>query len=420
MSGSQGWNVGAVALLLVGLFLAENVHAENVIRPLRIAGVVTLYRPNSHADVILTRLLETETLDGQGNRPQLELVSVYADQLEKNDLSQPYSQQYGFRHSPTVADALTLGTGKLAVDGVIMIAEHGQYPESETGQTVYPKRRLFGEIAAVFEASQRTVPVFSDKHLADNTEDGLWFYETARRLQIPLMAGSSITTTWRKPALDTDRHQPLQEILVVSYGPLDAYGFHAIELLQSLAERRAGGESGVASVRCLTGDEVWNAEPRESYDRQLLTAAMDRLTLRPGKPGLTLQQKVKQPVAFVIDYRDGLRGTVVTLNGAAAQWSAAWKSTADSQPQSLLVDLQDERPFMHFGHLLRGIDRFMHTRQPTWPVERTLFSTLILDAALTSRLQEGRAIPTPALDRRYQSTWNWSQPTETGRSLATK
>ncbi|SVE59518.1 uncharacterized protein METZ01_LOCUS512372, partial [marine metagenome] len=47
--------------------------------------VVTEYRHNSHADVIVSRLLLTHTLDGKGERPNLKLVSLYTDQVPKND-----------------------------------------------------------------------------------------------------------------------------------------------------------------------------------------------------------------------------------------------------------------------------------------------------------------------------------------------
>ncbi|MGL5095950.1 MAG: hypothetical protein ACRDD1_10195, partial [Planctomycetia bacterium] len=174
----------------------------NAADPPRVAGVVTIYRTNSHAEMILNRLLDTETLDGKGRRPNLKLASVYVDQVGPNDLSVGLARKHGFRRSPTVADALTLGTGKLAVDGVLLIAEHGDYPTTADGQTAWPKRRLFSEVAAVFEQNGRSVPVFHDKHLADDPADALWYYETALRLKAPLMAGSSIPWTWRDPAID--------------------------------------------------------------------------------------------------------------------------------------------------------------------------------------------------------------------------
>lgn len=381
----------------------------------RVAGITTVYRHNAHADVILTRLLETDTLDGKGNRPRLKLVSLYVDQVGKNDQSHGLAAKHGFRISPTITDALTLGGDTLAVDGVLVIAEHGDYPKSPTGQVIYPKRRLMTEVFDVFRRSRRAVPVFNDKHLADNARDAVWFYDFAKELEVPLMAGSSVTTSWREPAVDVPRDAPLKEIVVLSYGSLDAYGFHGLELMQQLAERRRGGETGVAGVRGLSGDAVWQAGRDGVYDRKLVDAALSRLKVRPLPAGKTLEDLVKTPSAFIVDYTDGTRGTVLTLNGAVAEWAAAWRRRDDDSIGSFTDDLHADRPFMHFAHLLGGIEQMMHTGQPTWPVERTLFTSVVLDAALTSQQRSGEMIPTPDLLRSYQCDWNWRQPSEHGR-----
>lgn len=217
-----------------------------------VAAVVTIYYHNSHADVLVGRLLEGENLDGKEPRPKLKLVSLYVDQVcdapgSRKDKSRELAAKYGFRRSPTIADALTLGTDKLAVDAVMLIAEHGDYPTSDTGQTVFPKRRFFDEITKVCKASGRSVPLFFDKHLADNWADAKANFDAAKRLKMPLMAGSSIPSVWREPPVDVPRGAKLKQIVATSYHTLDAYGFHALETVQSLAEQRAGGETGIAA-----------------------------------------------------------------------------------------------------------------------------------------------------------------------------
>ncbi len=373
-----------------------------------VAGVTTEYRHNSHADVILTRVLKTDTLDGKGRPSTLELESVFTDQVPTNDLSRKFAAEHGFRIASSVQDALTRGTDDLTVDGVLLIAEHGQYPESDTGQFQYPKRRLFAEILNVFERSNRVTPVFIDKHLADNWRDAKWIYDRAQTLNIPLMAGSSLPVLWRYPPVDVRRGADLKQIVMVSYHRLDAYGFHALEAAQALAERRAGGESGVASVQCLSGDAVWQAEKQQVYDRQLLDAALSRLQ-RPPPADKSLRELVAEPVLFVVDYRDGLRINVLTLNGAVAEWAAAWRY-ADDAAASTLFWTQEQRPFMHFTYLLQGVEQMMHTGRPTWPAERTLLTSGMLDALLISRRDGGHRLDTPWLDISYQTQWNWRQP----------
>ena len=169
---------------------ARGAESTNPVPTKNVAAIVTVYRHNSHADIIVSRLLQTDTLDGKGKDSPLKLVSLYTDQRPPDDISRLLAASHRFRISETIEDALTLGTGRLAVDGVLLIAEHGDYPKSPTGNTQYPKRRFWEETLKVFRASQRVVPVFIDKHLADNWTDAKFIYDTARELNVPLMAGS--------------------------------------------------------------------------------------------------------------------------------------------------------------------------------------------------------------------------------------
>jgi hypothetical protein len=305
---------------------------------------------------------------------------------------------------------LTLGSEQLAVDGVMLVAEHGKYPESDTGQFLFPKRRLFEEVVETFERTGKVVPVFNDKHLADNWRDARWMYDTAKKHGIPLMAGSSLPVLWRFPPVDVRRGAKLKEIVGVSYHRLDAYGFHALEMVQCLAERRAGGETGIRAVQCLRGEAVWEAGRKGVYDRRLLDEALSRLKERPLPEGKTIEELVREPVLFVIDYQDGLRASVLTLDGAVVEWAAAWRYADSDESQSTLFWTQELRPFQHFTYLLMGIEKMMHTRRPTWPVERTLLTSGALDALLISNRDGGKRLETPWLNVKYQSGWDWRQP----------
>jgi len=375
----------------------------------RIAAIVTEYRTNSHADVIVSRLLQTDTLDGKGERSPLVLASLYTDQVPSNDISRKFAAEYKFPIYDNVADALTLGTGKLAVDGVLLVAEHGRYPTNDTGNTQYPKRRLFEQIVKVFEQSQRVVPVFIDKHLSDNWADAKWIYETAQRLHIPLMAGSSLPVLWRYPEADVQRDAPLEQVVAVSYGRLDGYSFHALEMVECLVERRRGGETGIKAVQCLTGPAVWDAAEKGVYDPELLQAARSCLKWQP-RADKKLADLVREPTLFVIEYADGLRANVFTLNGAVREFSVAWRYKEDRRVDSTLFWTQEARPFMHFTYLLDGIEKMMLTGKPTWPAGRTLLTSGALDALLISKKEGGKRIETPYLKFPYKTDWNWHQP----------
>ena len=375
----------------------------------RVAAVVTEYRHNSHADVIVSRLLLTDRLDGTGRDFPLKLVSLYTDQKPPNDISRLLSASHRFPIKASIADALTLGSGKLAVDGVLLVAEHGAYPVSPSGNHQYPKRRFFDETVKVFRESGRVVPVFIDKHLSDNWKDARSIYDTARELKIPLMAGSSVPGAWRQPPADVARDARVAEIVVLTYGSTDAYGFHGLEVVQSLAEQREGGETGVRSVQCLSGDSVWKAFDDRLFDPELFRAAWSRL---PGaETGKELDRKmVRHPKLMIVEYEDGLRAFLVELNGAVGTWTGAWRYQDDRRIESTRFWTQEARPAAHFTVLVEGITRMMLTGKPSWPVERTLLSSGILDALLQSHTQGGKRIETPYLHLSYRSDWRWQQP----------
>lgn len=375
----------------------------------RVAAIVTEYRHNSHADVIVSRLLLTDTLDGMGRELPLELASLYTDQRPSNDISRLLAASHRFPIKTRIADALTLGTGRLAVDGVLLVAEHGRYPYSATGNHQYPKRRFWDETIEVFRRSGKVVPVFIDKHLSDNWKDAKHIYDTARELKIPLMAGSSVPGTWRHPPADVERGAKLSEIVGFTYGATDSYGFHGLEAVQSLAEQRRGGESGVRAVQCLSGVDVWRALDDRKVDIDLFRAALARA---PGyEQGREIDRKaVRRPKLLIVHHTDGLRVSLFELNGAVGVWTAAWRDGEGRSIVSTQFRTQEARPAGHFGLLVDGIQRMIFTGTPSWPVERTLLTSGMLDALLLSHSRGGPLIETPELRVAYQPTWRWKEP----------
>ncbi|MGP0067847.1 MAG: hypothetical protein ACLQGP_30160 [Isosphaeraceae bacterium] len=377
------------------------------VRP-RVAGITTVYHHNSHADVILGRLLEGYTLDGRGEFPSIALASLYLDQRPANDKGARLAREHNVPLLGTAAEAVTLGTGRLAVDGVLLVLELGRYPRSPIGGTMYPKRRLFAEVVEVFRRSGRSVPIFMDKQLSDSRADIAWIDRTARELGVPMMAGSVLPVARRDPPVDVGPGEPLAEVLALSYHTLDAYGFHALEIVQCLAERRRGGETGVRAVRSTTGAAVWKALQAGAVARPLLVEALAKSPDRR----LTIDElpvKVPEPVLWQIDYADGLRGAVLTLNGAVGAWSAAWR-TGDGRVHATGFDTREVRPLMHFSYQVQGIEAMIRTGRPAWPVERTLLTSGLQEALLTSGAEGGRRVETPHLAVAYRSDWSWRQP----------
>src|SRR5213593_3286629 len=96
-----------------------------------VAAIVTVYRYYSHADVIVGRILEGYSPNGKPVTPRTQIVLMYTDQIAEKDMSRELAKKHGFKIYPTVREALTLGGESLAVDAVLLIGEHGQYPTNE-------------------------------------------------------------------------------------------------------------------------------------------------------------------------------------------------------------------------------------------------------------------------------------------------
>jgi hypothetical protein len=376
--------------------------------PKRVAAVVTEYRRWSHADVIVGKIIEGFNYDGK-DRPRMRLASLHVDQRPKGDLSEALAKRYKFPIFRTIEGALTLGRKGLNVDGVLCIGEHGDYPVNARGQRLYPRRRFFEEATNVFRRAGRSVPIFNDKHLSVTWQDARWMYDRARALYAPFMAGSSVPVTWRRPRLDLPRESEITEAVQVGYGPFEGYGFHALEGLQCLVERRRGGESGVRSVQCLQGEEMWRAMDRGVWSRDLLEAALRLVPAHAKGDYRKLTVKDREAGVLLIEYRDGLRAAVAMLNGWVHEgdggaFTCACRVRGQKRPLATHFYLQQPDPFAHFSYQVRAIDAMVQTGHAVYPVERTLLTTGVLEAVMISKHEKNRRVLTPHLDVRYQPT----------------
>ena len=396
---------GLAALSAPASFLAPTNKTK-----LPVAAVVTSYFENSHADVIVGKILEGWRQQG-GAGPDLELVSLYTDQIESNDLSRGLARKHGFRIAKTIDEAVTLGGNSLPVAGVLSIGEHGHYPRNEIGRVKYPRRRFFDEIIAAMRRCGTFVPLFNDKHLSWNWSDAKHMYEVAARHRIPFMAGSSLPVTWRYPAKELPVGSKIEEVMMVGYGGLESYGFHAIEALQCIVERRHGGETGVRAVTSVTGDQIWKAEKEGKWNRELLSSAM--ATFDGSADNLEKRLNPSKAAFYLIEYRDGLRATVAMLNNISGQNAVACRLRGHSQPFSIWFRLEEQKPFGHFEHLLQAIQHMVHTKQPAYPVERTLLTTGILDRVMNSLNQQGKRLVSPELAISYMPPkWGFANRSE--------
>lgn len=382
--------------------------------PKKVAVVASVYWYLSHAYHIAGRFLDGYMKGDEHHFPEFGVASAYVEQVKANDLSHELATEHGFRESKTIEDALTLGTGKLAVDGVLLICEHGDYPYNAFGQKLYPRHDYFKEIVSVFEKSGRTVPVFCDKHLSYNRKKAADMVATANRMKFPLMAGSSLPVTWRRPELELKLGTKLEGAVLASRGELEIYGIHALEALQCMVERRFDGAApaaqGVKAVTCLQGDAVWKAGDDGLWSWELLEHALGRSVSRNAgdirnnckrfpRPS-TWGNFVKGPIAFHVEYADGLKATVLQLDGHVADETFACRVAGQKKPESCLFWLPPPPGAAFLEALSSHVETFLATGKPPYPVERTLLTSGILDYALESRVA-GKRLETPDLTVTY-------------------
>ena len=381
----------------------------------KIAAIVTTFFPGSHADLLVSRFVKGFPTSSGVIQPKVDVVSMYMDQAHPRDIGVELARDHGIELFPSIRSALTASQpprghwptaqgweiGEMAVDGVLIIAEHGDYAPNERGRQMYPRRHFFEQVCGMIGLSRRPVPVFNDKHLAYSWDDARWMYDRAADLDIPFMAGSSLPVTGRTPELDHETGAPIDEALVLGHfhaypNGLDSYGFHGLEALQCMVERRRGGETGIAAVRCIEGRAVWDAAERGLWPRNLAAEAESRIAdVEPGP----MEDNCVRPALFELEYADGLRAFTLMLDRHARGF--AYAARVNNQTVSTgfhTIGSHGGEPFTAQG---LAVQEMFLTGQPQYPVERTLLTTGAHAALMDSRHLGGIRIETPWLTVPY-------------------
>lgn len=401
---------------VVGSSLSFGSDARTGGRKRRLAVVTTLWQYKSHAWHMAERFLHGYPLRGKWHRPDIEVVSAYVDQTTEKDLSRARAKEFGFTIHSTVDKALRCGGDKLDVDAVLLIGEHGEYPINEIGQKQYPRYELFKQITDVFRKDGRSVPVFNDKHLSWNFNWAKEMVATSKELNFPFLAGSSLPVTWRMPAVDMPYDAEVDEIMGVAQGPIDIYDFHALEMMQCMAERRRGGETGVASIHALRGEAVWTAMnagswARGSWNPELFEACLSRSHMLTQDPTHShryptveqMREWVTAPIAYRFEYNDGLKATMLLMNNLVGDFTFAAKLRGKEGTLSTLFQLPPNPNVVYSAALMSHAETMFMTGKAPYPVERTLLTSGLVQAALQSLANGQKKIETPHLAVKYSS-----------------
>lgn len=398
--------------LLSSMAAASFSHAAGTGRK-KIALIATVVFEKSHAQHFIDRFALGYGWQGGWRKPEVDLVSLYVAQFPKNDLARGRSERYGIPIHKSIAEALTLGTGKLAVDGVVIIGEHGDYPENEKGQTLYPRYEFFKEVVQVFEASGRSVPVFNDKHLSTDWKHCVEMFADAKRLNFPFLAGSSLPVTRRLPAIDLPWGTPLSESVAVGYGGVEKYDFHGLETAQCMSERRRGGEVGIKSVLALRGEKMWEHAAGLKQTQRLLLSALSRSHTLPVKEGYPSEaisfewarKNFPEGYAYFIEHRDGFRTALFMLGVRDFNYAGLNSETGEITSCQMFLPMPTAVATTadFFNPLVHHIERMVLENRVAYPVERTLLTSGMVIAAVESLYQGGKVVETPEMEVRYSA-----------------
>lgn len=366
----------------------------------RIAALYTVLRDKSHAFHILKSNMGPFLFNGQLTDPGIDLVSFYCDQYPDNDMTREAAFRLGMPMYDTVEAALTCGTDRLAVDGVLIIGEHGDYSKSPLGQIMYPRKEFFDRSVAVMDQANRYVPIFNDKHLSYSWELGKQMYDTAREKGIPLMAGSSVPLAQRRPDVDIPLESEVVEAVSIHGGPIESYDFHGFELLQSIVERRKGGETGLTALRWLTAEQMLEAAKRGEWSLELAAAAM-QAELGPDFNVISLDGPQALRHGLILEYADGLKGVILSVTGGGNRWNVACRLKNQAEPVAINFFPGPWGNRNLFRALCHSIQEFFITGRSPYPLDRTLLATGVVDASFKSHVANGQRVETPHLRFAY-------------------
>lgn len=372
---------------------------------MKIAVISTVWFPLAHTDVIVTRWVEPYFTDPKNGwvKPKSTIASIHIEQRPENDIGYAFCEKNGIPTFDTIKGALTLGGEKLAVDAVLLIAEHGNYPHNEFRQRLYPRKQMFDAITAVFRESGRAVPIFNDKHFSWDFGHSCEMMAVAKELNFPIYGGSSLTHCALDPGPALEKGEKVTEAVALFHGDPDNYGFHIMEFVQAQIENRAGGETGIRAIRSFENQGVRDAIKAREIPKDLLFKALERHEYTNLENTFDfIIERVENLLVYQVDYRDGFRATYILMPKYVTEWIVAMRHEDGSIRTSALVGGEGTRDFFsNFAHLNAKVEQFFQTGKEPTPTMRTHLVTGALQVALQAVKQNGNWVETPQLAVTY-------------------
>ena len=311
--------------------------------------------------MIVGKYLEGFNQDEQPPYPRSKIVSMFTEQIPKKDISRDRAKKYNVPIFRTVADALTHGRRSTRRRWRASHRRAWRLPDQRQGAEALSALRDVPQDHGRLPSKAGAPSLSSTTSICPGASVRPSAWSTSRaNCAFPCSPGLLRRSPGAIPAVDAPFGEKQNHAVAISYSGLDIYGFHVLEALQCMVERRKGGETGVRAVQCLQNQACWNFIEENAWAKKLFDTALTHSnTRKPGNP----RDLVKEPAVFVIDYNDGLKAAAFLMTGMVEDFTVAIDVEGRDKPVSTLMNLQNGRPHHHFGCLVKNIESHVRNRQ---------------------------------------------------------
>ena len=169
-------------------------------------------------------------------------------------------------------------------------------------------------------------------------------------------------------------------------------------------------------MQALRGDAVWKAMDAGGWsdggwDPRLFQACLSRsqtlaqpetFSHRYPTPA-QMREWVKDPIAYRFEYADGVKATMLMMNGLIGDFTFAARLKGEPEPLSTLFYLPPTPNVTYSAALMSKAEETFMTGKSPYPIERTLLTTGLVEAGVRSLGSGQMRLETPHLAVRYQA-----------------
>jgi len=114
-----------------------------------------------------------------------------------------------------------------------------------------------------------------------------------------------------------------------------------------------------------------------------------------------MREWVKNPVAYRFEYADGLKATMLLMNGLVGDFTFAARLKGHREPLSTLFYLPPNPNVTYSAALMARAEEMFQTGKAPFPIERTLLTTGLVAAGMESLAKGEKQLETPHLAIHY-------------------